>query len=265
MKLSAPIHVLKSKAKKLKKKMELTSVEALNMIAKDEGFSSWSLLVAKNSLSFPNNYSEVLNFFNPGDLVLIGARPGMGKTSFTIGLFVKAIREQRKKSFYFSLAETHMDVAGRIALYDQSIGQNEIFELDYSNEISADYIIKRAAATIKEGSVIVVDYLQLLDEKRENPPLQTQVELLRKFAKEVGCIIIFISQIRREFEYEKGRRPRKQDIRLPNPLDLDLFNKILVLYRESKNSTKYEVTFIEKTKHTLFVERDRVSIRFLGI
>lgn len=265
MKLSAPIHVLKSKAKKIKKEKKLTMTEALNSTAREEGYDSWSLLMAKAPKSLPSTYGDLLGYMNPGDLALVGARPGMCKTSFTIGLFVKAIQERRKKSFYFSLAETHMDVAGRIGLYDQSIGQDDsLFELDYSNEISADYIVKKATGAVGSGALIVVDYLQLLDEKREHPPLQNQVETLKAFAKESGCIIIFISQLRRELEYESDKRPTEKDIRLPNPLDLKLFNKIMLLYRKGEGDTAYEVLFRGKTNHTIFIERDRDSVKFLG-
>ena len=88
MKLSAPIHVLKAQAQQLKKEKSITNTEALDLIAKREGFNSWSLLQSKKEEMFPNSYDEILDFFNPGDIILIGARPGKGKTVFTIGLLV---------------------------------------------------------------------------------------------------------------------------------------------------------------------------------
>jgi cell division protein FtsB len=47
MKLSAPVHVLKDQAKKLKREQSISMIDALNSIAKREGFSSWSLLQSK--------------------------------------------------------------------------------------------------------------------------------------------------------------------------------------------------------------------------
>lgn len=88
MKLSAPIHVLKTQAQQLKKEKGITNTAALDLIAKREGFESWSLLQSKKDDMFPKSYDEILGFFNPGDIVLVGARPAKGKTVFTMGLLV---------------------------------------------------------------------------------------------------------------------------------------------------------------------------------
>ena len=100
MKLSAPIFVLKKQAKELKKEKSITMVEALNVIAVREGYNSWSLLQSKTDELLPNSYSEVFDYLNPGDLVLVGARPGMRKTTFCIGLFVKAIQKNIAQKFF---------------------------------------------------------------------------------------------------------------------------------------------------------------------
>lgn len=257
MNLSAPIHVLKSKAKLLKKEKSISMSEALNLVANEEGFNSWSLLSSKESEIFPRKYSDLLNFFNPGDLVVIAARPGFGKTSFAIGLFVKAIHERRTTSFCFSLSETHMDIAGRIGAYDINIGQDEsVFVLDYSDEISADYIISKTKGKLSRGSVILIDYLQLLDEKRSNPPLQEQVQKLKTFAKTEGAIIIFLSQVSREIEYRNDKSPAMNDLRLPNPLDTNLFNKGVLLFREDIESNRVLVTIECGKKHTFHAKWD---------
>lgn len=266
MKLSSPIHVLKSKAKKLKSEQSISMTQALDLVAREEGFNSWSLLASKKDEVLPKKYSEILDFFNSGDLILIGARPGKGKTSFTIGLFVQAIEQKRPKGFYFTLAETHKDLAGRIASYNEMIGQNdELFGLNYSNDICAEYIISVTEKQVQPGSVIVVDYLQLLDEKRVNPPLQDQILKLKEFAKEKGCIIIFLSQIDREIEYRANQRPTIDDIRLPNPLDIKLFNKVIFLYRDQKASKQAEVIFTGKTQHSFNIGWDKEKIKFFDL
>jgi hypothetical protein len=57
----------------------------------------------------------------------------------------------------------------------------ERFTFDTSDNIRADYIIDRLLSA-PQGTVAVVDYLQLLDQKRENSELMTQVRALKEFA-----------------------------------------------------------------------------------
>jgi replicative DNA helicase len=74
-----------------------------------------------------------------------------------------------------------------------------------------------------------VDYLQLLDQRRENPELMVQVRALKSFARERGLIMVFISQIDRSYDPSKKPCPDMDDVRLPNPVDLTLFNKTCFL------------------------------------
>lgn len=254
MKLSAPIYVLKNQAKLLKKTKSITQIEALNEIAIREGFVSWSLLISKFESVMPKDFFEVLDFLNPNDLVIIGARPGLGKTSFSVGLFVQAIKQKNAKHFFFSLSETHKKIANTIAAYDENIGEDTSrFELNYSNKISADYIIEKTKDQIKEGSLIVIDYLQLLDEKRENPPIEEQVAKLKEYARQSGAIIIFISQVDRKVEYSMNKKLSELDIRLPNPLNLKHFNKIFLLH-SAQSKEDVEVILAGKTTRSFFVK-----------
>jgi replicative DNA helicase len=276
MKLSAPIHVLKAEAQLLKKEKSITNTEALDFIARREGFDSWSLLQSKKDDMFPKSYDEILGFFNPGDIVLIGARPSKGKTIFTIGLFVMAVQRRLAPNYFFTLSEVHKDFAGKIALYDESIGNFEeklnyignrfldYIAVDFSNEISADYIIERTKKTVSKGSLIVVDYLQLLDEKRSNPSLQIQVEKLKNFAKEKECIVIFISQLNRELENRVDKKPTMEDIRLPNPLELKFFNKIMLLHKHDEATEHVDVLFYRPKEFSFKVGWDK-SLRFYSL
>ena len=105
----------------------------------------------------------------------------------------------------------------------------DLFEFDSSDEVSSDYIVKRLA-TAPRGTLVVVDYLQLLDQKRENPELMVQVRALQSFARDRGLIFVFISQIDRSYDPAINKPcPGLEDVRLPNPLDLSLFTKTCFL------------------------------------
>lgn len=234
MKLYAPIHKLKSQAKELKRSKSITMVEALNQIAQKEGYSSWSLLQAKSKDLFPKTREEILNYLNPGDMMLIGSRPGLGKTTFTLQILVQAIEEGRQCYFY-TLAYGQKEISDRLQGLGKSFAANHpLLHIDFSDQISSQYIIQKTKDDIKDGSVIAIDYLQLLDQQRSKPELQAQVEELKKFAKEKKCIVLFISQVDRTFEIKNKSQPSLEDVRLPNPLDLNLFNKTMFLHNGKK-------------------------------
>lgn len=78
MKLSAPIFRLKRQAKLRAREAHIPLHQALDQLARDEGFRSWSHLAA--SISDHRPAADILSQLSPGDLVLLGARPGHGKT-----------------------------------------------------------------------------------------------------------------------------------------------------------------------------------------
>ncbi|ABC29769.1 Replicative DNA helicase [Hahella chejuensis KCTC 2396] len=225
MKLTAPVHVLKGKAKALKRSQSLTMTEALDQIARAEGFSSWSLLQPKVKAFTPKTTEELLDYLHPGDLLLIGARPGLGKTTMALQLLLQAIKQGRQ-CFFFSLEYSKKALIEKLTALDQQFELNQpLLALDISDEISADYIINQTKERVTEGSLIAVDYLQLLDQNRNKPPLQQQIEDLKSYARAKKCILVFISQIDRRFDEGERAIPTIKDVRLPNPLDMNLFNK----------------------------------------
>jgi replicative DNA helicase len=226
MKLSAPVYHLKRKAKLLSRQENIRLHEALDRIAAKEGFGSWSLLAAK--LSATVTVSELFARLGPGDLVLVGARPGQGKTLMSLALAVEAMKSGGR-SVFFTLEYTEKDVLDRFRSIGAELAHfGGLFEFDNSDAISADYIVE-ALDSAPRGTLVVIDYLQLLDQKRENPELMAQVSKLKSFARDRGLILIFISQIDRSYDPSTKPCPDIDDVRLPNPLDLSLFNKMCFL------------------------------------
>ena len=232
MKLSAPVHVLKRKAKELRRSKQITLIEALDGIAKAEGFASWSLLQSRLNAFVPRTKDDVLDNLFPGDVMLIGARPGLGKTTLALQLLLQAIKQDRT-CFFFTLEFTRQELVTKLSRIDETYDQhNPLLKLNFSEEISSSYIIAQTQDVVQEGSLIAVDYLQLLDQQRNKPPLQNQIEELKMYARETNSIFIFISQIDRAFEQKGHARPSLEDVRLPNPLDLGLFNKSIFAHAD---------------------------------
>lgn len=248
MKLSAPIYRLKSQAKALKQQQNIVLSEALNIVARQQGYASWSLLVSKHKNPLPNHYHEVLDYLNPGDLVLLAARPAVGKVRFAAGLIAQTHKQLRPTSYLFTMVEREQVLQKRISAYFSEPGDSAAYcRIDSSDDICAEYIQSVVGENFNPGLLVVVDYLQMLDEKRINPPLQQQILTLQQFAKDSGCIIVFICQIDRNIEARQDQRPSLDDIRLPNPLDLGLFNKIIFLYRQTE---QLRVGFASNDKHS---------------
>lgn len=123
-------------------------------------------------------------------------------------------------------------------------------------------IIRGAESGAARGSVVVIDYLQLLDQRRESPALQDQVAELRQFARGRGCILVFLSQISRAIEERQERRPTLADIHLPNPVRLESFNKICFLYRDPVDPTRAEVALHRPKLHRFVASWDPAAARF---
>jgi len=226
MGLSVPIYQLKRQAKQSSRKNGVPLTEALNCIAKREGFESWSHLASQQAgLS---TATKVLDALIPGDLVLLGARPGHGKTLMGLELVVVSIKRDNHAAFY-SLECTESKITERLAILGANttaLGDN--LTLDTSDEICADYIISQLSRAPR-GTVVLVDYLQLLDQKRTCPALGDQVSALSAFAKTAGVIFVLISQIDRSYGSTGKSLPDITDVRLPNALDLTMFTKAVFM------------------------------------
>lgn len=226
MKLSAPIYRLKRQAKLLSRKDNIPLHLALNRIALQEGYGDWSLLAAKLSITGP--VGRLFTRLKQGDLVLVGGRPGQGKTLLSLEFAVEAMKSDHRAAF-FTLEYTPEDVQDRFREIGAEYAKfRDLFTLDCSDAICADYIIT-VLASARPGTLVVIDYLQLLDQRRETPALAEQVEALKRFAREQGVIIVFISQIDRSYDLLKKPIPDLGDVRLPNPLDVGLFDKTCFL------------------------------------
>ncbi|MDX8457814.1 DNA helicase [Mesorhizobium humile] len=236
MRLSAPVYHLKRRARLLSRRENVPLHTALDRIAGEEGFGSWSLLAAKAAEVKPAG--TLLARLLPGDMVLVAARPGQGKTLMSLELAVAAMK-QGSRAVFFTLEYMHADILDRFrdigidpAAFDHQ------FEFDNSDAINADYVIETLRSAPR-GTLAVIDYLQLLDQKRENPELMVQIRALKSFARERGLVLVFISQVDRSFDSSGKPVPDIGDIRLPNPLDLSLFDKACFL---NKGEIRFHAT-----------------------
>lgn len=220
MTLSTSIPHLKRKARNLQRKERIPLHQALDRIAAQEGYRSWSLLAARNQAGLAG---AMLSTLASGDMALLAGRPGQGKTLAGILLAMEAARTGRH-SIFFSLEYTAVAFERRCAALGIAPAAHAPFRFDGSDLIAADHI-EKAMAFAPPGSLAVVDYLQLLDQRRQTPALAAQLLSLKGFAQTRGTILVFLSQVDRRYDAAAKPFPDLGDVRLPNPVDLAMFDK----------------------------------------
>ncbi|GAB5387581.1 MAG: DNA helicase [Alphaproteobacteria bacterium] len=227
MKLSAPIYRLKRTARQQARKQGIALNQALDALAGKEGYQSWSHLSQSWAKSHPAR--RLLDRLQDGQLVLLAARAGHGKTSLGLDLAIEAVLS-RRTAWFFTLAYSDSEVRSVLAAQpaDRAEAATKI-TLDCSDEISAPHMMERLG-NAPAGTLVVVDYLQLLDQRRDLPALQEQLEALHHFARQHRITLIMISQVDRAFDQGDQDMPGLSDIRLPNPLDLALFDQAVFLH-----------------------------------
>jgi len=222
MKLSAPIYVLKRQAKAFSRRDGVRLHVALDRIAAREGFTAWSHLAS--TWQRLDTSRSVYGQLRQGDLTLVGSRPGQGKTLLAAGLAIEAMSRGHCAAF-FTLESTAAEVEKLFGALGRSPTEfRDRWLLDTSEEISAEYVAHRLAGT-PPCTLVVIDYLQLLDQRRDKPSLDVQVNQLKKLAHASQAMVVCLSQIRRDYTPTSSAFPSLQDVRLPNPADLSLFDK----------------------------------------
>jgi replicative DNA helicase len=226
MKFPIPIFILKQQAKRLSRQERIPLHEALDRIARREGFADWGLLASRWSTQAGT--SSLSAQLRVGELVLLAARPGQGKTLLSLRLAMEWMARGHRAAF-FTLEFTRADAARCFRMLDGDIARfGHSFLFDDSDDITARYIVERLGADAR-NMLVVVDYLQVLDQRRDNPSLMHQVRQLRDFARHHQTAVLCLSQVHRLFDSTPAEFPALSDIRLPNPLDLTLFDKACFL------------------------------------
>ncbi len=201
---------------------------------------------------------RVLVQLGKGDLVLVGARPGMGKTSFAMNIAVNVAKQTKKTVCIFSLEMSGEQLVTRMlsseALVDsyalragnlksedwariaQAAGELTGCELliDDTSGISVTEM-KSKLRRIKNLGLVVVDYLQLMQSGRniENRVLEVGdiSRNLKIMAKDLGIPIICCAQLSRGPESRTVKKPMLSDLRDSGAIEQDA-DIVMFLYRD---------------------------------
>jgi replicative DNA helicase len=204
-------------------------------------------------LGLKTGYSDldkVVVGFGKGDLVIVGARPGVGKTSFCLNLATSIAKKSGKSVCIFSLEMSNEQLVSRIiaseALVDsKKLRTGKLEPRDWDNIANAAstlsetniYIddttniaitaMKAKLRRIKNLGLVVVDYLQLMESEKGRKDGSRVNEIgeisrgLKIMAKELNVPVITCSQLSRGTEKEKERKPMLSDLRDSGSIEQD--------------------------------------------
>lgn len=223
---------------------------------------------------------------NRSDLILIGARPAMGKTSFALNIARNVAVYGKKRVLFFSLEMSKEQLAQRVLATEsrvqstkfrtgnlspeewQHIAEASVFLSDaelYFDDTSNITVpeMKARARQLKNVDCIVIDYLQLMSSgKRIDNRVQEVSEITRSLklmAKDLNIPVVTCAQLARRTE-EKGRshRPQMSDLRESGSIEQDA-DIILMLYREDyyKDSSDAPPEDIRVDEAELIISKNR--------
>ena len=220
MRFSVPIFRLKREARGLARRRAIALHLALDEIARREGFKSWNHLASSSAAQGPA--ARMLSAIDPGDLLVLAARPGQGKTVLGLEILAEALAIGRQAIFFSS--ECTREETGRLLIECGRPGAAGRICQELVDNVCARQIQARLCAT-GAGTVAVVDYLQIMDQHRSEPPIGLQIAQLKELAAARGVSLVFLSQVHKSFDPGTKSLPDFSDLRVVNPLDHSLFNK----------------------------------------
>jgi replicative DNA helicase len=201
--------------------------------------------------------------FQPSDLIIIAARPAMGKTSLALNFATYAALKAKKNVAVFSLEMSKIQLMqrmlattarikaqrfrdGRLSadelnrLYPEVTSfQNDRLMLDDTPGLTLLELASRCRKMKREkGTVdmVIVDYLQLMSggpnsQNSREREISTISMGLKGLAKELSCPVLALSQLNRALEQRPDKRPRPSDLRESGSIEQDA-DQIIFIYRD---------------------------------
>ena len=232
---------------------------------------------------------------NKSDLLLLAARPGMGKTSFALNIALNVARSSRKTVAVFSLEMSAEQLVTRI-LSGEALVENyrlrtgNLRETDWQKIAAAASVLNQLDIRVDDNpmlsaadmnakcrrldnlGLVVIDYLQLMtsagDKSNRGENRQQVVSdisrMMKIMAKELNVPVICLSQLSRANEKRDDKRPMLSDLRESGAIEQDA-DIVMFLYRDdyyNEDSEKHNIAecIIAKNRHG---ETGKVELRWM--
>ena len=230
----------------------------------------------------PTGFQDVdalLSGMQPGNLIVVAARPGVGKSSFVTNLARNVAVDANSPVAMFSLEMSRWEIGmrllcaearvpwdlirnkrvaaddwSRIAQAADTLHDSPLFIVDAGNVTLVDIRAKaRRLSARKEGlGLIIVDYLQLMSHTRRVDNRQQEIaEIsrgLKMLAKELKIPVIAVSQLNRDPERRQDKRPQLSDLRESGAIEQDA-DIVMFIHRDDMDPQKKGVADLIVAKH----------------
>ena len=198
--------------------------------------------------------------FQPTELVILAARPSMGKTAFVCNVAEAIAREENKGVLLFSLEQSNLELAERFLCITARVNGHDLRAGNLTAEqrdqlmMASDelarmpmFIDDKPGRTMAQVAalarrlhrrsplgIIIIDYLQLIEPDDKGTPREQQIagisRRLKFLAKELRVPVIALSQLNRGVELREDKRPRLADLRESGAIEQDA-DMVMFLHR----------------------------------
>ena len=210
-----------------------------------------------------HDLDKKINGLNKSDLLLIAARPGMGKTSLALNIALSVAKESAKTVAFFSLEMSREQLAMRLLsnesfVDNQKLVTGQLSEEDWTKIAIASSALSQTDIRVDDNpsisvaemnakcrrlpnlGLVLIDYLQLMTSagtgQTSNNANRVQVvsdisRALKIMAKELNVPVICLSQLSRANESRTDKRPMLSDLRESGAIEQDA-DEVLFIYRD---------------------------------
>lgn len=204
---------------------------------------------------------EMTAGFQPGEMIILAARPSMGKTAFGLNVALHAALREKKNVAFFSVEMGRESIMTRLLASAAKVRLSDI-RVGHLDDKAWPRLINTAAALSETGlfiddtagispfeirakcrrmkkkfglDMIMIDYLQLMSMKERYDSREREVseisKLLKSIAKELQVPVVALAQLNRGVEGRTDKRPMLSDLRESGSIEQDA-DVIMMIYRE---------------------------------
>ncbi|MBR1383288.1 MAG: replicative DNA helicase, partial [Ruminococcus sp.] len=250
---------------------------------------------AAEHLGAPSGFSQldsVITGLNRTDLIVLAARPAMGKSAFALNIAVNCCKATKRDVVIFSLEMGKDQLVSRMLasegrVNNTALRSGEMKGEDWDNIAEAADVLSQLPIYLDDGAgitvpqmkaklrrmrnlgLVVIDYIQLMESPNKHSSRVNEVSeitrQLKLMAKELNVPIIALSQLSRSSEKREDKRPMLSDLRESGSIEQDA-DIIMFLYRDayysdSKEDQSVAECIVAKNRHG---ETRTVKLSWIG-